>query len=66
VAQRGGYGGVNAGYALPAVFLLRGEPAFAYDALKLEQKAHPSPQTQQLVEAVGRLGAAPKAAPIGR
>ena len=65
VAQRGGYGGVNTGYALPAVFLLRGEPAFAYDALKLEQKAHPSPQTQQLVEAVARLGAAPKAAPIG-
>ena len=65
VAQRGGYGGVNASYALPAVFLLRGEPAFAYDALKLEQKAHPSPQTQQLVEAVARLGAAPKAAPIG-
>jgi len=61
VEQRGGYGGVNAGYALPAVFLLRGEPAFAYDALKLEQKAHPSPQTQQLVEAVARLGAETKA-----
>ncbi len=61
VAQRGGYGGVNASYALPAVFLLRGEPAFAYDALQLEQKARPSPQTQQLLEAVARLGAETKA-----
>lgn len=66
VAQRGGYGGVPSRYALPAVFLLRGEPAFAYDALLLEQKAHPSPQTEQLVQAVARLGAAAKAAPIGR
>ena len=61
VAQRGGYGGVSASYALPAVFLLRGEPAFAYDALQLEQKARPSPQTQQLLEAVARLGAETKA-----
>lgn len=66
VAQRGGYGGVKGGYALPAVFLLRGEPALAYDALQLEQKAHPSPQTKQLVEAVARFGAVPNAAPIGR
>ena len=61
VAQRGGYGGVKGGYALPAVFLLRGEPALAYDALLLEQKAHPSPQTEQLVQAVARLGAETKA-----
>ena len=66
VAQRGGYGGVKGGYALPAVFLLRGEPALAYDALLLEQKAHPSPQTEQLVQAVARLGSATKAAPVAR
>ena len=61
IEQGSGYGGVNASYALPAVFLLRGEPAFAYDALQLEQKARPSPQTQQLLEAVARLGAETKA-----
>lgn len=53
--QRGGYAGVTGGYALPAVFLLRGEPAFAYDALQLEQKARPSPETERLIEAVSRL-----------
>jgi len=66
VAQRGGYAGVQSRYALPAVFLLRGEPAFAYDALLLEQKAHPSPQTEQLVQGVARLGSATKAAPVDR
>lgn len=55
VEQRGGYGGVTGGYALPAVFLLRGEPAFAYDALQLEQKARPSAETERLIEAVSRL-----------
>jgi hypothetical protein len=66
VAQRGDYGGVRDHYALPAVFLLRGEPAFAYDALQLEQKVRPSAETEQLVRAVAQLGAGVKAPPTGR
>ena len=60
VEQRGGYAGVKGGYALPAVFLLRGEPAFAYDALVLEQKAHPAPDTERLIAAVAALAKAPR------
>lgn len=60
VAQRGGYAGVKGGYALPAVFLLRGEPAFAYDALQLEQKAHPAPETERLILAVAALAKTPR------
>ena len=55
VAQRGGYAGQSSDYALPSVFLLRGEPAFAYDALQLLQKARPSPKTERLIAAVARL-----------
>lgn len=55
VAQRGGYAGKDGDYALPAVFLLRGEPAFAYDALQLLQKSRPTPETERLIAAVARL-----------